>query len=185
MHTSNSIIIFIRQSLSFSELITSSLSSLDLYSDYLGVNISTSTLPSSRNIFIVGDFNCHYPLQDSIGTSDPYWRKYSTGSSLLAFYPSMARTHLPFSIALLAVAPLLLFLAPGRCFGTWVLITYQFFKLSLSLQSFAPMSTPLPSIFRKLGEMTLPSTLTLAVLLQRNTHLFLFLLQLLSLPLWH
>ena len=28
-------------------------------------------LPSSRNLFILGDFNCHHPLWDSRGTSDP------------------------------------------------------------------------------------------------------------------
>ena len=39
-HASGGIIIFIRQSLSFSELSTFSLSSLDPYSDYVGVNIS-------------------------------------------------------------------------------------------------------------------------------------------------
>ena len=87
--------------LSFSELSTSSLSSLDPYSDYVGVNISLnksssvsflnvyappirssptdgrtdsfspSVLPSSRNLFILGDFNCHHPLWGSRGTSDP------------------------------------------------------------------------------------------------------------------
>ena len=106
----------------------------------------------------------------------------------------MTLTHQPFSIAPLAVAPLLtspllllllLFLAPGRCFRTWVLIIYQFFFPSLSLRSFAPTSVPLPSIFRKLAGMTLPHTLTVTVLLQRNSRLFLFPLQLLSLPLWH
>ena len=51
---------------------------------------------------------------------------------------------------------------------TWVLTTYQFFYLSLSLQSFAPTSVPLPSIFRKLAGMTLPPTLTLTVPQQRN-----------------
>ena len=83
MHASG-ILIFIRQGLSFSELSTSSLSSLDSYSDYVGVNISLnssllsflnvhappiflspmdgrtdsfspSILPSSRNLFILGD----------------------------------------------------------------------------------------------------------------------------------
>ena len=102
----------------------------------------------------------------------------------------MTLTHPPFSIAPLAVAPpltspllllLLLFLAPGRCFSTWVLITYQFFYLSLSLRPIAPTSTPLPSIFRKLTGMTLPPT----VLLQRNTRLILFPLLLLFSPLWH
>ena len=106
----------------------------------------------------------------------------------------MTLTHPPFSIAPLAVAPLLTspllppllpFLAPGKCFKTWVLTTYQFFFLSLSLQSFAPTSVPLPSTFRKLAGMTLPPFLTPTVLLQKNTRLFLFPLLLLSLPLWH
>ena len=122
----------------------------------------------------------------------PAGRKYLTGSFFLTSSPSMTLTHPPFSIAPLAVAPLLTcpllllllpFLAPGRCFRTWVLTTYQFFYLSLSLRSFAPTSVPLPSIFRKLAGMALPLTLTLTVLLQRNTRLFLFPLLLLSLPL--
>ena len=124
----------------------------------------------------------------------PAGRKYSTGSSLLTSSPSMILTHPLFSIAPLAVAPLLTspllllllhFLAPGRCFRTWALTIYQVFYLSLSLQSIAPTSVPLPSIFRKLAGMALPPTLTLTVLQQRNTHLFLFPLLRLSLPLWH
>ena len=100
-HASGGIVIFVWQGLSFSELSTSSLSLLDPYSDYVGVNISlnnsslvsflnvyaapirssptdgrtdsfsSSILPSSRNLFILGDFNCHHPLWDSRGTSDP------------------------------------------------------------------------------------------------------------------
>ena len=92
MHASGSVVIFVRQGLSFSELSTSTLSSLDPYSDYVGVNISLnysssvsflkvyappirssltdgrsdsfspSILPSSGNLFILGDFNCHHPL---------------------------------------------------------------------------------------------------------------------------
>ena len=54
------------------------------------------------------------------------------------------------------------------------MITYQFFYLTLYLRSFAPTSVPFPSIFQKLAGMTLPSTLTLTVLLQRNARLFLF-----------
>ena len=82
----------------------------------------------------------------------------------------MTLTHQLFSIAPLAVASLLtfpllllllLFLALGRCFRTWVLTTYQFFFPSLSLRSFAPTSVPLPSIVRKLAGMALPLTLTL------------------------
>ena len=34
-------------------------------------SFSPSILPYSRNLFILGDFNCHYPLWDSKGTSDP------------------------------------------------------------------------------------------------------------------
>ena len=95
----------------------------------------------------------------------------------------MTLTHPPFSIAPLAVAPpltspllppLLLFLAPGRCFRTLVLTTYQFFYLSLCLRSFTPTSVLLPSTFRKLAGMTLSLTLTPTVPQQRNTRLFLF-----------
>ena len=39
-HASGGVVIFVRQGLSFSELSTTSLSSLDPYSDYVGVNIS-------------------------------------------------------------------------------------------------------------------------------------------------
>ena len=102
MHASSGIVIFVRQGLSFSKLSTSSLSLLDPYSDYVGINISLnnsssvsflnvyapsicsspmdgrtdsfspSVLPSSRNLFILGDFNCHHPLWNSRGTSDPH-----------------------------------------------------------------------------------------------------------------
>ena len=124
----------------------------------------------------------------------PARRKYLTGSYPLTSSPLITLTHQPFYIAPLAVAPLLtspllslllLFLAPERCYRTWVLITYQLFHPFISLRSFAPTSVSLPSIFRKLAGMTLPPTLTLTVLLQRNTRLFLFPLLLLSLPLWH
>ena len=100
-HASGGVVIFVRQGQSFSELSTSSLSSLDPYSDYVGINISLnnsssvsflnvyappirssptdgrtdsfspSIVSSSRNLFILGDFNCHHPLWDSRGTSDP------------------------------------------------------------------------------------------------------------------
>ena len=62
-----------------------------------------------------------------------------TGSSPLTF-PSVTLTHLliyttPLAVALLTsplLPSLLPFLAPGRCFRTWVLTTYQIFYLSLS-----------------------------------------------------
>ena len=107
-----------------------------------------------------------------------------TGSSLLTSSHLMTLTYLPFSMAPLAVAPPLIhpllppplpFLAYGRCFRTWVLITYQFFYLSLSLRSFASTSVPPLSFFRKLAGMNLLLTLTLTVLLQKNTRLFSFL----------
>ena len=219
-HASGGIAIFVRQGLSFSELSTSSLSLLDPYSDYVGVNISlnNSSLVSFLNVYIplfappqwmaepipsLPPFFAPPEISSFWGTSiaitpsgtqevlpPPKGRKYSTGSSLLTSFPSMTLTHPLFSIAPLAVAPLLtslffllllLFLAPGRFFRTWVLTIYQFFYLSLSLRSFAPMTIPLPSIFRKLAGMALPLTLTLTVFQQRNTRLFLFPLLLLSL----
>ena len=100
MHASGSVIIFVRQGLSFSELSTSSLSLLVPYSNYVVVNIlqsnsssfsflnvyaplirssptdsrtdsfSPSILSSSRNFFILGDFNSHHPIRNSKGTSD-------------------------------------------------------------------------------------------------------------------
>ena len=87
----------------------------------------------------------------------------------------MTLTYLPFSIAPPQTFPLLSpfspFLAPVRCFKTWVPIIYQFFYPSLSLRSFAPTSIPLLSIMQKLAGTTLPCTLTLTVLLQSNTGL--------------
>ena len=106
-------------------------------------SFSPSILTSSRNLFILGDFNCNHPLQDSRGTFDPHGEEvfdWVISSDLL---PSMTLTHPPFSIAPLAVAlpltspllpPLLPFPAPGRCYRTLVLTIYQFFYLSLSLR---------------------------------------------------
>ena len=214
-HASGGVVIFVRQGLSFSELSTTSLSSLDPYSDYVGVNISLnksssvsflnvyappirssptdgrtdsfspSILPSSRNLFILGDFNCHHPLWDSRGTSDPRGEEvfdWVISSDLLLLNDPDTPTLLHRSSPDISFAPSIL--APGRCFRIWVLTTYQFFYLSLFLRSFTSTSAPIPSIFRKLAGMTLPPTLTLTVLLQRNTRFFLFPLQLLSLPLW-
>ena len=99
-HASCGIVIFVRQGLSFSELSTSSLSSLDPYSDYVGINIflnnsSLSFLNVYAPLFVPlqrmaeptsslppffpppeissfwGHINCHHPLWDSRGTSDP------------------------------------------------------------------------------------------------------------------
>ena len=53
MHTSHGVVVFVRQGLSFSEFSTSSLSSLDPYSDYVGINISlnNSSLLSFLNVY--------------------------------------------------------------------------------------------------------------------------------------
>ena len=112
---------------------------------------SPSILPSFRNLFILGT-SIAITLS---GTQEVFpttaGRKYAIGSSLLTSFPSMTLTHPPFSIAPLAVVlpltfpllpPLLLFIAPGKCFRTWVVITYQFSYLSLSLRPFAPTSVP-------------------------------------------
>ena len=155
-------------------------------------SFSPSILPFSRNLFILGDFNGHQPLWDSRGTSDPRGEEVfdlvissdllplngpDTPTLLHRFSGSRSSPDISFAPFTLAFS----------C--SWevlqVLIIYQFFYLSLSLRSFAPTSAPLPSIFRKLAGMALPPTLTLTVLLQRNTRLFLFPLQLLFLPLWH
>ena len=143
---------------------------------------------SSRNFFILGNFNCHHLLGDSKGTSDPRGEEvfnWVISSDLLLNDPdtptllhcsSGSRSSPDISL----LSPLLPFFAPGRNFRTWVLITNQLFYLSLSLRS-TPTNVTLPSIFRKLAEMTLFPTLTPTVLLQRNTRLFPLLL--LSFPL--
>ena len=55
-HASGGVVIFVRQGLSFSELSSSSLSSLDPYSDYVGINISLSNSSS------VSFLNVYAPL---------------------------------------------------------------------------------------------------------------------------
>ena len=149
----------------------------------------TPFLPSSRNPLFGGTSIAFNPFGTQQVFPTPMGRKYATRSSLLTSSPSMTLTHPPFSIAPLLTSPLLPlllpFLAPGRCFRTWVLTIYQFFYLSISLRPIAPTSVPLPSIFQKLAGMALPHTLTFTVLLQRNTRLFLFPMLLLSFSVWH
>ena len=155
------------------------LSLLESYSDYVGVNISLSNFPSlsflnvyappicssltdgrnnsffpsilysCRNLFILGDFNCHHPSGTEKVLPTLMGRKYSIGSSLLTSSPlnepniptlfhrsSGSRSSLDISFAPFS-------LAPGRCFRTWVLITYQFFYLSFFLRSSTSKSVPI------------------------------------------
>ena len=198
-----------RQGVSFSELSISSLSSLHPYSDYVGVNISLnnfsslsflnvyapsirssptdgkidsfsfSILPSSRNIFILGDFNCHHSFWNSKGTPDPRGEKifnWVISSDLLPLNDPDIPTLIHRSSPDISFAPSSLALS---C--SWevlqdrgsdhlpILLTVPFSPV------FRPNKRPHPSIFRKLAGMTLSSALTLTVLLQRNTLSFSFL----------
>ena len=222
-HASGGVIIFIRQGLSFSELFTSSLSSLDPYSDYVGINISLNNSSS------VSFLNVYAPLfappqrmaepipflppsfsppeissfwETSIaitpsGTQEvlptPAGRKYLTGSFLLTSFllndpdtPTLLhRSSGSRSSPDISFAP---FTLAFSC--SWEMLQ-DLGSDHLSILLSVPLSpvfhpnglSPLPSIFRKLAGMTLPLTLTLTVLQQRNTRLFLFPLLLLSLPL--
>ena len=133
-HASSGVIIFIRQGLSFSELSTSSLSSLDPYSDYVGVNIS---LNNSSSLLFLNVYAPLFTLPRRMAEQTPFlvpffpppeislfWgtsiaitssgtqealptlmgRKYLTGSSPLTSSPSMTLTYPPLSITPLAVA---------------------------------------------------------------------------------
>ena len=215
-HASGGAIIFVRQGLSFSKLSTSSLSSLDSYSDYVGVNIFLNNSPSLSflNVYIplfappqrmaepipslpppeISSFWDTSIAITPFGTQEvlptPARRKYLTGSSPLTSSPSNdpdTPTLLHRSSPDISFAPSSLALS---C--SWEVLQNLgsdhlpiLLSIPLSLRSFVPTSAPLPSIFRKLAEMALPPTLTLTVLQQRNTRLFLFPLLLLSLPIWH
>ena len=136
-HASGGVVTFVRQGLSFSELSISSLSSLDPYSDYVGINISLNNFsslsflnvhaplfaPPQRMAETIPFLSPFFPppeIFSFFGTSiaitpfgiqevlpTPTGKKYLTGSSPLTSSPSMTLTHPPFSIAPLAVAPLL------------------------------------------------------------------------------
>ena len=121
-------------------------------------SFSFSILPIFKNLFILGDSDYHHPHWDPKGISDPVASNRSSGS---CSSPDISFTPSSF--------------ASGRCFRTWILISYQFSKPSLFLRSFASTKVPLPSIFSKLVGMTLLFALTLTVFLQRNTRFFPFL----------
>ena len=204
MYASGGVVIFFRQGLSFSELSTSSLSSLDPYSDYVGVNISLndsssvsflndyvspirssptdgrtesfspSIPPSSRNLFILGDFNCHHPLWESRVTSDPRgeevfdWVIYSDFIPLNnPDTPTLHRSSGSRSFPDISFAPsTLAFSCSWEVFQD-LGSDHLPILLSVPLSPlYGPTSVPAPSIFRKLAGMALPPTLTLTVPLQ-------------------
>ena len=82
-HTSSGVI-FVRQGLSFSELSTSSLSSLDPYSDYVGVNISLNN--SSSVLFL----NCTPPplfaLPRHMAEPTPFLSPFSPSPEISSFW---------------------------------------------------------------------------------------------------
>ena len=107
------------------------------------------------------DFNCRHPIRDPKGTSYPCGKEVFDWviSDLFPLnhpdIPTLLHQFLgsrfSFDISF----------APGRCFRTCVFIASQFYYSSLFLPK-----TILLSVSRKLLEMTLLFTLTLAVLLQ-------------------
>ena len=106
---------------------------------------TNSFFPSSRNLFILGDFNCDHPLWDSGGTSDPRGEEvfdWIISFDLLPLNDPDTPTLLHRSSPDISFAPSSL--AHGRCFRTWVLTTYQFFyQIHLFLsQVFCPIERP-------------------------------------------
>ena len=210
-HASGGVIIFVMQCLSFSELSTSSFSSLDPYSDFVEVNISLNDssslsflnvyappicssptdgrtdsfslfiLSSSRNLFFLGNFNCHHPLWNSKGTSVPRGERvfhWVISSDLLPLNDPDIRTLLQRSSGSRSSPDISFVFSSLALSCSWEVLQdlgSDFLPILLSIPLspvFPPTNVPLPSIFRKLAGMTLPSTLTLTVLLQRNTRLF-------------
>ena len=136
-HASGGVIIFFRQGLFFSEPSTSFLSLLDLFSEYVGVNISLnnssslsflnvcappirssstdnrtdsfflSIFSSCRNLFILGTSTAISPSEIQKVLLTPAGRKYSIRSSLLTFFLSMTQTGQLFSIVYYLTFPLL------------------------------------------------------------------------------
>ena len=153
---------------------------------------SPSILLSSRNLFILGDFNCHHTLWHSRGTSDPLGEEvfdWVISSYLLPLNDPDTPTLLHRSSSSRSFpdnsfAPSSLALS---C--TWEVLQdlgsdHLPILISVLLSpAYRPNERPLPSTFRKLAGMTLPPTLTVTVLLQRNVYLFPLLL--VSSPLWH
>ena len=171
MHASDTVVVFVRRGLSFCELSISSLSLLDPYSDYAGVNISLNNSSCSLFLMCMPPYlllpngwqnrllSLHSSLQKSFHsgalqlpspplglTSEPCREEvfdWVISSDLLPLNDPDTPTLLHrssgscFSPDISFAPP---FFAPGRCFRTWVVTTYQFFypSLSFSLSGLLP-----------------------------------------------
>ena len=154
--------------------------------------VAPSILFPSRNLFILGDFNCHHSIWDSRGTSDPRGEEvfdWVISSDLLPLNDPDTPTLLRRSSGSRSY-PDISFAPSSLVFScSWEVLQdlgsdHPPILLSIPLSPvFCPNSVLLPLTFRKLAGMTLSPTLTLTVLLRRNTHLFPLLL--LFLPLWY
>ena len=133
---------------------SSSLSFLNVYAppicssprDSRTDSFSLSILPIFRNLSILGDCNYHHPLWYSKGASDPSGKEvfsWAISSDLLnnsdipTFLKSSSGSRSSLGISFAPSS-----LASGRCFRTWVLITYQFYKPSLFLRSWLQRTSP-------------------------------------------
>ena len=220
MHASGGVVTFVRQGLSFSELFTSSLSSLNPYSNYVAVSIS---LNNSSSLSFLNVYAPLFPLPrwmaEPIPSLPPFFPPpeiFSFWGTTIAITSTRTQEVLPtplgevfdwvISSDLLSLndpdTPTLLHHSSGTRSSPDISFAPSSLALSCCWEvlqnlgsdhlpillciplspTYHPNKPPLPSIFRKLAGMALPPTLTLTVLLQRNTRLFP--LQLLSLPLW-
>ena len=166
-----------------------SLSPTDGRTDFFSLSI----LPSSRNLFILGDFNCHHPIWDSRLTSDPRGEEvfdWVISSDLLPLNDPDTPTLLHRSSDSHS-SPDIFFASSSLALSCSWEVLQDLGSDHLPILLSIPLSPvirpnerpPFPSTFRKLAGMTLSPTWTPTVLLQRNTRLFLFLLSLLSLSL--
>ena len=122
----------------------------DRWQNRLLISLHSSLLQKSLHS---GGFNCHHPLWDPRGNSDLCKEEvfdWDISFDLLPLNDPDTPTLLHRSTGSrsspdISFAPS--FLAPERCFRTWVLTTYLFFYLFLYPRFFAPTSVPLPSTF--------------------------------------
>ena len=135
---------------------------------------------SSRNLFILGDFNFYHTLWDSRGTFDPWGEElfdWVISSDLLPLNDPGTPTLLHRSYGS-GSSPDSSFAPPSLAFSCSCEVLQDLGSEHLPILLSAPLSPVFPptsvllsSIFRKLAGMGLPPTLTPTVILQRNTRL--------------